>query len=119
MTGSGRCGTGSLEILELLPYIYLDSLEDLEKLYVDAKKNPSRYDKTIYLIHLTSDKIMRKSGDISSKFEKKEYYEHPERFECIFQKQFLKYLSVFVNGIYWDDRYPRLIQKKFLQNYYK
>lgn len=108
-----------MEIVELLPHIHIDTLPDLEKLYKDAKAQPERYNKNIYIVHLTSDKIMRKIGDSSAQFEKSEYYKHPERFECIFQEKYLKFLSLFINGIYWDDRYPRLIQKKFLQNYYR
>ena len=118
VTGSGRCAQGSLEILELLPHIYINDLQTLEKIYEKAKENPTKHNKVIYILKLTTDKIMRKYENPDLKFEKKEYYKHPEKFYSIFQDKYLKYLSVFVNAIYWEDRYPRLIRKKFLQNYY-
>ena len=104
--------------MELLPHIYINNLETLEKIYNKAKENPAKHNKVIYILKLTTDKIMRKYENPDLKYEKKEYYKHPEKFYSIFQDKYLKYLSVFINAIYWEDKYPRLIRKKFLQNYY-
>ncbi len=41
-------------------------------------------------------------------FELQEYYEHPERYRGRFAR-FLPHLHVLLNGIYWEDRYPRLV----------
>ena len=83
------------------------------------KKNPEFYNKNIFIVKLSTDKIMKKIENPEEKYEKQEYYDHPERFKSIFQDEYLPYLSLFVNGIYWDHRYPRLIQKKELTEYYK
>ena len=108
-----------MEILNLLPHSYVDTLEELKQICEDATINPEKYNKNIFIINLTTDKIMRKLEDPNAKFEKKEYYEHPERFKCIFQEEYLPYLSLFINGIYWDHRFPRLIKKDWLSGYYK
>ena len=41
-------------------------------------------------------------------FDLRTYYRHPERFEGIFE-QYLDHLTMLVNCIYWEDRYPRLV----------
>ncbi len=41
-------------------------------------------------------------------FELQEYYRHPERYRGRFAR-FLPRLHVLLNGIYWEDRYPRLV----------
>ena len=108
-----------MEILEVLPHCKIETLDELEILYENAKAEPEKYNKVIYIINLTSSKIMRQTKDPNSSFNKQEYYDFPERFESIFQQKYLKYLSVFINCIYWEDRYPRLIQKQFLQQFWK
>ena len=35
----------------------------------------------------------------------------PEKYESRFEEIFLPHLSVLVNCIYWDARYPRLVTK--------
>ena len=67
----------------------------------------------------SSKNKMKKIDKPEEKYEKQEYYDHPERFKCIFQEEYLPYLSLFVNGIYWDHRYPRMIKKKELAEYYR
>jgi alpha-aminoadipic semialdehyde synthase len=41
-------------------------------------------------------------------FELQEYYQHPERYRGRFAR-FLLRLHVLLNGIYWEERYPRLV----------
>jgi len=119
VSGTGRCATGALEILTLLPHSFVDSSEELKLICEKATKNPEFYNKNIFIVKLSTDKIMKKIDKPEEKYEKQEYYDHPERFKCIFQEEYLPYLSLFVNGIYWDHRYPRMIKKKELAEYYR
>lgn len=119
VSGTGRCATGSLEILTLLPHFFVETAEELKQICEKATVNPDFYNKNIFIVKLSTDKIMRKIEDPSAEFIKQEYYDHPEKFKCIFQEEYLPYLSLFVNGIYWDQRYPRLIKQSFLSDYYK
>lgn len=41
-------------------------------------------------------------------FDLSRYYAHPEEYRGVFGR-FLPHLHVLVNGIYWDERYPRLV----------
>ena len=105
--------------MELLPHSFIESKEELKKVCEEGLKHPEKYNKNIYIIKLTTDRIMRKIEDPGASFEKLEYYDHPERFQCTLMEDFLPYLSLFVNGIYWDHRYPRLIKKSWLTHYYQ
>ena len=52
--------------------------------------------------------------DPSRPFELAEYYEHPDRYQPVFARH-LPGLTVLVNAIYWDERYPRLVTKADLR----
>jgi alpha-aminoadipic semialdehyde synthase len=47
-------------------------------------------------------------------FELTDYFNHPEKYRSQFERH-LPHLSVLVNGIYWDQRYPRLVTKTYLK----
>ena len=55
--------------------------------------------------------------DASAPFHLQEYYEHPQRYRSIFFRH-VPYLTVLVNGIYWDARYPRLLTREQLRELY-
>jgi len=45
-------------------------------------------------------------------FDLLDYYRYPDKYEAAFE-QYLPHLTVLVNCIYWDARYPRLVTKEF------
>ena len=51
------------------------------------------------------------------KFDLQEYYNHPNLYRSIFQ-QYINRMTIIMNCIYWDEKYPRLITKKFLEENY-
>ena len=42
-------------------------------------------------------------------FNKQEYYSHPELYRPVFHTDIAPYCQVLVNGIYWEEKYPRLL----------
>jgi alpha-aminoadipic semialdehyde synthase len=48
------------------------------------------------------------------RFGLQDYYDHPQKYRSQFERH-IPYLTVLVNCIYWDERYPRLVTKKFLK----
>jgi hypothetical protein len=50
-------------------------------------------------------------------FELGDYYQHPERYRSVFER-YLPDLSVIVNCIYWEERYPRLITRAAVKRLY-
>ncbi len=110
-TGYGNVSKGAQEILHLLPVkeISPEALLKLEK----QKDLPSNMlFKTVFM-----EKHISTPVDDSSSFDLNDYYKNPHRYKNQFEK-YIPYLSVLVNGMYWDDRYPKLITNKYLQKLY-
>jgi len=56
--------------------------------------------------------------DTRHPFNLQEYYQHPERYRGTFS-QYLPYLDILINAIYWEKVYPRLITKQVVKKLYK
>ncbi|RLD35989.1 MAG: hypothetical protein DRI74_09890, partial [Bacteroidetes bacterium] len=103
---------GAQEITDLLPTEEITPAELLQK----SKENSFNLDK-VY-------KVVFKENDLSTtinendKFELQDYYQHPEKYKNQFE-QYIPHLSILMNCMYWDDRYPRIVTKDFLAELYK
>lgn len=117
VTGKGRCAEGSLEILRLFPHEYINP-EDLHNLYIEAKKNPKKHNKTIYIVNFVHKHFVENIKNPKI-FNKQDYYKNPQNYKGIFQKKYVHYLSLIINCIYWTDRYPKLLTGKYLKEYTK
>jgi alpha-aminoadipic semialdehyde synthase len=108
-TGNGNVAKGAIEIFEHLPHEYI-SVEDLPTLK-DEISQGKRKSNLIYAVKLkTSDLVRHKTDPI--RFSKDDYYRFPENYEPVFHENVLPYVTMLVNGIYWDARFPRLITKQ-------
>uniref|UniRef100_UPI00345E1C9C hypothetical protein n=1 Tax=Lentimicrobium sp. TaxID=2034841 RepID=UPI00345E1C9C len=47
-------------------------------------------------------------------FDLHDYYAHPENYQSVFE-QYIPHLSVLMNCMYWDARYPRIVTKDYLE----
>lgn len=94
--GYGRVSQGAQEIFDLLePVVVMP--DDLAGGVADGE---------IYkVVYAESDMVRRIDG---SAFELQDYYDHPERYESRFDEHWPR-LTMLVNCIYWDSRYPRLV----------
>ncbi len=106
-SGYGNCSQGAQEIAGLLPVKEI-SPEKLLGLH-RRKKLP---DNIVY-------KVIFKEEDIAENihgepFDVHDYYANPGNYRSKFEK-YLPCLSVFINCIYWEKRYPRLITKENLR----
>lgn len=52
------------------------------------------------------------------RFELQDYYDHPEKYCSVFHT-YLPYLTLLVNCIYWEAKYPRLVTKADLKELYE
>lgn len=106
ITGYGNASKGVQDILKLLPVVKISPSELLllEKKHIDNK--------VIYQVIFKEEDLFRpKKEDV--KFALQEYYNFPEKFESQFN-QYLPHLSILMNCIYWNERYPRLVTKNYL-----
>lgn len=111
ITGYGHVSGGAQEILNLLP---VTEISPDELLKLTAKKNlPSNVlYKTVF-----KEEHLAKTVKDGKAFELQEYYEHPEDFEGVFE-QYLPHLTVLMNCMYWDARYPRIVTKEYVEKAY-
>jgi alpha-aminoadipic semialdehyde synthase len=111
-TGYGNVSQGAQEIASLLPVkeILPDELPGLHK-HVHLPDN------IIYKVVFKEEHLVEPKNP-EEKFDLQDYYQHPEKYKSKFEK-YLPYLSVLVNCIYWDPKYPRLLTKDFTEELFK
>ena len=96
LTGSGRVGSGAIEILKSLK-IREVSAYDFLHLY---------FDEPVYVILNSSDYYRRKSD---GGYDKQEFYSNPALYESHFQK-FAEAGELLISGAYWNPDAPRLFE---------
>ena len=80
-------------------------------------KHPNLPDNIIYKVVFKEEHMVEPINP-EEKFDLHDYYTHPEKYKSSFEK-YLPYLTVLVNCIYWDPRYPRLLTKDFTAELFK
>ncbi|MCX6306350.1 MAG: bifunctional lysine ketoglutarate reductase /saccharopine dehydrogenase family protein [Bacteroidetes bacterium] len=106
-TGYGNVSQGAQEIIGLLPVKEI-SPEKLLELH-RRKKLP---DNIVYKVIFKEEDLMEHvDGD---PFELHDYYANPHNYRSRFEK-YIPYLSMLINCVYWDKRYPRLVTKQYLK----
>lgn len=110
-TGYGNVSNGAQEICHLLPVqeVLPDELSGL----CQRGKLPSN----ILFKVIFREKDLAEPIDEESSFDLRHYYHHPELYRGRFER-FVPHLSVLINGMYWDARYPKLITKTDLKEMY-
>lgn len=105
--GYGRVAQGAQEILQLLPHVQVAP----SALTQWIQENPGRNHDFAMVVYREEDLVERKDGAL---FELQDYYQHPENYHSIFSPH-LGHLSLLVNAIYWDERYPRFADAETLK----
>ena len=104
--GYGNVSRGAQEILDILPVKTIKP-EELNSFNHFSKEELS---KNLFKVVFEEKNLVKpKEGT----FQLQDYYDHPEKYEGDFEK-YIPHLTVLVNCIYWTNRYPRLVTKKFL-----
>ena len=103
--GYGNVSKGAQEIIDLLPCIKINPNQ-----LADVYKNPST--NCVYKVVFKEEDMVRPINPDDT-FDLQDYYIHPEKYESVFNR-YLPYLTILMNCIYWDERYPRILTKKYL-----
>ncbi|OYD14095.1 hypothetical protein CH333_09020 [candidate division WOR-3 bacterium JGI_Cruoil_03_44_89] len=104
IAGYGHVSKGVQEILDILP-IEEVTPEEIGKITGGGKK--------LYKVVFREDDMVEPVSQ-DDEFDLNDYYEHPEKYRSRF-KRYLPYLSILMNCIYWDAKYPRLVKKDDLK----
>jgi len=100
-TGYGNVSQGAQEIYDLLPVEEITPQQ-----LASVRPNPH----CCYKVVFREEHIVTRI-DASAPFELQEYYRHPERYRGVVF-QYAPHLSLLVNCIYWEEKYPRLITRE-------
>ncbi|MCB2198290.1 hypothetical protein KQI63_02735 [bacterium] len=111
-TGIGRVSSGAQDILDDAKPVELNPADLLDPEVMNGLKRNNIYkvvlDMEHFLLHEEDDK----------KFDFTEYLAHPERYRSRFT-DYLPSITVLVNGIYWEERFPRLVTKQDVKQLFK
>jgi len=106
-SGYGHVSKGAQEVFDLMPHIEITA-DELPAFMEHRNFDPHRLVKVVF-----SEKDMVAPA-ANQPFELQDYYQHPVRYRSAFER-YLPNLNVLVNAIYWDERYPRLVTRKYLK----
>ncbi len=108
LTGYGNVSRGAQEMLDILPVKEVSPAE-LKKLTAKTKGAGRNIFKVVFKEeHLV---VPKNTGE---SFVLKDYYDFPEKYVSVFE-EYLPSLTVLVNCIYWEAKYPRLVTRKYLK----
>ena len=110
-TGYGNVSQGAQEICGLLPVKEI-SPEKLLHL-----KNRKKLPVNILYKVVFKEKDMYEHMDPFREFDLNDYFANPANYRSKFE-QYIPFLTMIINCVYWDDRYPRLVTKEYLKKLY-
>jgi len=110
--GYGNVSQGAQEIFDIFPYKEIEPKNLKDFIQKGGFSNHLLY-KLVF-----KEEDMVQSIDSSILFGLQDYYHHPEKYASRFE-DYLPYLKVLVNAIYWDKMYPKLVTKKYLKTVYE
>ncbi|MBI5498677.1 MAG: hypothetical protein HY907_00415 [Deltaproteobacteria bacterium] len=104
VTGYGHVAGGAMEVLEALGAREV-AVEDLPRLFEPGGADA----RTVYRVTFREEHTVEPVA-AGARFELAEYFEHPERYRGVFERH-VPSLTVILNCVYWDAKYPRLVTK--------
>ncbi len=110
-TGNGNVSKGAQHIANLLPAV---EITPEELLNLKAKGNYSN--KLIYKVIFNEPDLAEPIAE-GQPFVLQDYYQHPEKYKSQFEK-YLPHLTILMNCMYWDSRYPRIVTKDAVEQLY-
>lgn len=107
-TGYGNVSQGAQEIANLLPSMDISPAE--------LKSLGNRKDLPNNVIYkcVFKEWDLSQPNDANMEFDLQHYYGHPEEYHNVFE-QYVPHLSVLMNCMYWDEKYPRILTNEYLK----
>jgi len=109
--GPGRVSAGAQDVLDVMDPVEISPEELLNG---DLVKN--FHSNRIYKVVLDVPDFIKPIND-SDSFEFMDYVNHPEKYRSTFNT-YIPFISALVNGIYWEEKYPRLLTKETVRKLY-
>lgn len=110
-TGYGNVSVGAQEIANLLP-----TKEITPGQLLDLQKREHIPQNIIYKVIFKEEDISKHKAN--KEFDLQDYYRNPQDYENNFE-QYIPHLTVLMNCMYWDSRYPRIVTKNYLKKLFE
>mmetsp|Transcript_24519 Transcript_24519/g.37783 ORF Transcript_24519/g.37783 Transcript_24519/m.37783 type:complete len:1096 (+) Transcript_24519:358-3645(+) len=113
----GNVCTGALEMFQLLPHEMI-TVKDLEEFRCGSMKGPH---KRVFGLVVEQEELVRYKDQAKQQhqpIQKEHYRKNPSEYESAFYDRIAPHINVLVNGMYWDERFPRLLTKDEMRNLY-
>ncbi len=117
--GYGNVFRGANEIIELLPVQEIEP-QEVALVAQSTDYTQNKLYKVVFKEEHTVEPISpehRPSASSGHRFEMQDYYDHPEKYRSKFHT-YLPHLTLLVNCVYWEAKYPRLVTKADLKRLY-
>jgi len=111
VTGYGNVAGGVMEILNLLP------VQDIAPADIPALAQSRDFSRHVIYRAVFKEEHLVEPISPDHRFELQDYYQHPEKYRGVFER-YVPYLTMIVNCVYWDKRYPREVTKQYLRELY-
>jgi alpha-aminoadipic semialdehyde synthase len=110
--GYGNVSRGAQEILDLLP---VKEISPAEVAATAGARKPSA--KVVYKVVFKEEDMVEPRAE-GAAFDLRDYYDYPAKYRPVLAR-YLPHLTVLVNCIYWDPRYPHFVSKRDLGALYR
>lgn len=110
-TGYGQVSKGSQAIFDLLPVEAIPA-----KRFFDFINSRNFSNRTLYKVEFAKPDMFE--NKTAGGFNLEEFKNHPDRYTDRMEK-FIPHLTMFINGIFWRPKNPRLLSKAFFKSLYK
>lgn len=108
--GYGNVSAGAQEIYDLLP---VEEISPYALINGELKRDPHKLYKVVF-----KEEHMVVHRDPEGKFDLQEYYDEPQRYKGVFE-QYLPHMTMLMNCVYWEEKYPRLVTIEALKKLQK
>jgi alpha-aminoadipic semialdehyde synthase len=109
--GYGNVSRGAQHVFDFLPVQRI--LPEELKMLIEKRQYTPNY---IYLVVFKEEHLVKSIA--GTPFDLQDYYQQPEKYQSQFAA-YLPYLTILVNGIYWDRRYPRFVTLAALEDLFR
>jgi len=110
--GYGHTSQGAQEIFDLLPWEEIKPGE-LDEFVQGRKYSSHKVYKVVF-----KEEHMVETREKNSGFDLHDYYNHPEKYKSKFEL-YLPHLTLLMNCIYWESKYPRFVSNKVLKKMFE
>lgn len=111
IAGYGNVSRGAQEILDLLPHERVEPSR-LSDLFESLRSADHR----IYVVVFKEEDLVEPIMPCEP-FDLQRYYTYPDEYRSRFES-YVPYLTMLINAIYWDNRYPRLLTRQCIKSLY-